>query len=95
MTDTADMTGHFPHLSGCGCGERGGRTRTWVLDHVRVSAPDRAQVIENELSHNWQASHPRQHRRDSGDKQRLALSQPVARLAANNRIRDLDHGGHS
>jgi hypothetical protein len=57
---------------------------------VRLIYPPRC-----ELDHDWQAQHPRQHRRDRGGKQRLALSPPVARLAANNRIRDLDHGGHS
>lgn len=62
MTDSADMTGHLPPLSACGCGWKGGRTRTCVLGHVRCPPPTGWQSIDNELTHDWRASHPRRER---------------------------------
>ena len=64
MTDSADMTGHLPPLSACGCGWKGGRTRTRVLGRVRCPPPTGWQSIDNELAHDWQACHHRQPRRD-------------------------------
>lgn len=55
MTDRVDMTGQRANLSGCGYGEKGGRTRTRVLDLVRCPPP-----TGTELDHDWQAQHPRE-----------------------------------